>query len=104
MKAKNIEFRFRMVINATVIIIGFWAPWIETLGIGRRIPLLEWFALEVRRAGLVSFTVATPVVIIAGTLFAAIGAILRVWGTAWLGPATVLHGQMQAGAVMADGP
>lgn len=104
MKATSIEFRFRMVINATIIIIGFWAPWIETLGIGPRIPLLEWLALELSRTGLVSFAVATPLVIITATLFAAGGAILRVWGTAWLGPATVLNGEMQAGAIMADGP
>ena len=32
------------------------------------------------------------------------GAILRVWGTAYLGYGTVHHGQMQAGAVMAAGP
>jgi protein-S-isoprenylcysteine O-methyltransferase Ste14 len=104
MKATAIEFRIRMVINATIIVMGLWAPWIETLRVGRRIPLLEWLALELSRTGLVSFTVATPIVIFAGTLFAAIGVILRVWGTAWLGPATVLHGQMQAGAVMVDGP
>jgi hypothetical protein len=74
------------------------------LGIARRIPLLEWLALELSRLGLLRFTVAAPVVIVVAALIVAIGAILRVWGTAWLGPATVQHGQMQAGAVMAGGP
>ncbi|MGB9152572.1 MAG: isoprenylcysteine carboxylmethyltransferase family protein, partial [Alphaproteobacteria bacterium] len=39
-----------------------------------------------------------------GALIALVGAILRVWGTAYLGYGTVHHGEMQAGGVMADGP
>jgi protein-S-isoprenylcysteine O-methyltransferase Ste14 len=104
MKASKIEFRLRMAIIVVLITLGFWAPWIHLWGIGRRISLLEWLALQLTRLGLVDFSVATPVVIAAGALIAAIGAILRVWGTAWLGPATVNHGQMQAGVVLADGP
>jgi protein-S-isoprenylcysteine O-methyltransferase Ste14 len=38
------------------------------------------------------------------TLLAAAGAVLRVWGAAYLGYDTVHHGAMQSGAVMADGP
>jgi len=33
-----------------------------------------------------------------------IGAALRIWGTAYLGSATMLHGQMQAGAGWRMGP
>jgi len=104
MKASAIEFRLRMVINAAIICLGFWAPWIEWLGMGRRTPLLVWLPLELSRMGLLRFSVAVPFVIIVGALFAAIGAILRVWGTAWLGPGTVIHNRMKAGTVMADGP
>ena len=104
MKASAIEFRLRMLINMAIICLGFWAPWIEAWGIGRRIPLLEWLPLELSRLGLLSFSVAAPVVIVAGAFLAAIGAILRVWGTAWLGPGTVIHSRMKAGTVMADGP
>jgi protein-S-isoprenylcysteine O-methyltransferase Ste14 len=104
MKASAIEFRLRMAIDTIVICLGFWSPWIEAWGIGTRISLLEWLALELSRFGLLSFSVATPVIIVVAALIAAIGAALRIWGTAWLGPATVRHGQMQAGAVMADGP
>ena len=39
-----------------------------------------------------------------GALVAAIGAVLRVWGTAYLGYGVVHHGDMQGGAVMAAGP
>lgn len=104
MRASAIEFRLRMAINATIIILGFWAPWIEALGIGRRITLLEWSALELGRTSLVRFTVAVPLVIVVGALIAAIGAVLRVWGTAYLGPGTVNSFEMKAGAVLADGP
>jgi len=93
-----------MPINAAVIVLGFWAPWIEPLRIGSRISLLEWLPLELSRLGLLRFTVATPVVIVCSALIAAIGAILRIWGSAWLGHGVVLHGQMQAAALTADGP
>jgi protein-S-isoprenylcysteine O-methyltransferase Ste14 len=93
-----------MPINAAIILLGFWAPWIETWGIGSRISTLEWLALEVSRTGLLRFTVATPVVIVIGALIAAKAAALRIWGTAYLGPATVISSQMKAGAVVADGP
>jgi protein-S-isoprenylcysteine O-methyltransferase Ste14 len=104
MGATKIEFRLRMAIMAAIIWLGFWAPWIEVWGIGRRIPLLEWLALELSRLGAVPFAVATPLVISVAILVALAGVILRVWGTATLGPITVQHGQMQAGGVVADGP
>ena len=104
MKASAVVFRLRMVIVAVIVILGFWAPWIQLWGIGSRIPLLEWLALELSRTGLVSFTVATPFVIVCGALIAALGAVLRIWGSAWLGHDVVLSGQMQSGSLMADGP
>ena len=70
----------------------------------QRISLLEWLALELSRSGVVSFTAAAPAVIVVSALFAALGAILRVWGTACLGPATVQNLEMKAGPVMAGGP
>lgn len=104
MRASAIEFRLRMAINAVIIILGFWAPWIEAWGIGRQITLLEWLSLELGRTGLVRFTVAVPLVIVVGALFAAVGAALRVWGTAYLGTGTVNSLDMKAGDVVADGP
>jgi protein-S-isoprenylcysteine O-methyltransferase Ste14 len=104
MRASAIEFRLRMAIIALVITMGFWSPWIETWGVGRRISLLEWLALELSRTGLVGFSVATPAVIVTGALVAALGAGLRIWGTAYLGAEVVNHMQMQAGAVVAGGP
>lgn len=101
MRASALEFRLRMVINTAIILLGFWAPWQETTS---RRPLLEWLPLELSRMGWTSFTVAVPAVIILASVFAALSVLLRVWGTAYLGPATVHSLSMKAGAVVADGP
>jgi len=97
------EFRLRMPINAAIIILGFWSPWIEAWGIGRRISLIEWLALELSRSGTMSFSVATTVLVIVAALFAVACALFRVWGTAYLGPTTVNSVTMVAGN-MAGGP
>lgn len=104
MRASAIEFRLRMAINAVIIILGFWAPWIEYWGIGRRVSTVEWLALELSRSGLASFAVATAVLVTIAVLMAAVSAVFRVWGTAYPGPSTVNSVQMVAGRVMADGP
>ena len=104
MKASAVLFRFRLPINAAIVILGFWAPWIQLWRIGSHISLLEGLALELSRLGLLRFTVATPVVIVCGAIIAAIGAVLRIWASAWLGHGIVLSGQMQSVSLMADGP
>jgi protein-S-isoprenylcysteine O-methyltransferase Ste14 len=104
MKASALLFRFRMIVLATIIIVGFYAPWIQLWGVGSRIKLLEWLALEISRSGLLSFTVAAPVVIVCAALLAAIGAALRIWASAYLGHGIVISAHMQAAAVNADGP
>ena len=85
MRASSIEFRLRMLIQIVIVFFGFWAPWIGPWDLGRRISTLEWLPLEISRTGLASFTVASPFVIVAGALAALAGAVLRVWGAAYLG-------------------
>jgi len=104
MRASAIEFRLRMAINAAIIILGFWAPWIEFPGIGRRISLFEWLALQISRMGLASFSAATSALVVIAVLVASAAVVFRVWGTAYLGPSTVNSVHMIAGTVMADGP
>lgn len=104
MRASAIEFRLRMVIMIIIVFLGFWAPWLGSFDFPQRISTLEWLPLEISRLGILSFAVATPIVIVLAALAAFMGAVLRVWGTAYLGYTTVHHGDMQAGAVMADGP
>ncbi len=104
MRASSIEFRLRMFIQIVIVFVGFWAPWVGSLDLGRRVSTLEWLALQISRIGIVRFTLAAPIVIVAGALAAGLGALLRVWGAAYLGYGVVHHGQMQAGRVMAAGP
>ncbi len=104
MRASAIEFRLRMLINTFIVVLGFWAPWIDAWGIGSRTSLLEWTALELSRLGLVPFHIATPLMIVVSALMAAAGMILRVWGSAYLGPEVVIHLDMNARSLMADGP
>src|SRR3569833_267735 len=104
MRATAIEFRLRMAINAVIIILGFWSPWIEAWRIGKRISLIEWLALQLSRIGVASFSIAISSLLALALLFALIAVILRISGTAWLGPGTVNGINMVAGRVMADGP
>jgi protein-S-isoprenylcysteine O-methyltransferase Ste14 len=93
-----------MIILAAIICTGIWAPWVQFWNIGTRISLLEWLPLELSRLGILSFTAATAAVIVAGSVIAAMGALFRIWGSAWLGHGIVIGAQMQAGSLMADGP
>ncbi len=104
MRASAIEFRLRMIIQIVIVFFGFWAPWVGGWDFGWRISALEWLPLQLSRMGLASFSAAAPLFIVLGALAALAGAVLRVWGAAYLGYRTVHHGDMQAGAVMADGP
>lgn len=101
MRASALEFRFRMVINTAIILFGFWAPWQEA---GSRRALLEWLPLELSRLGWMSFSAAVPAIIVVASVLAAVSVLMRVWGTAYLGPATVQSFSMKAGSVVADGP
>ena len=104
MGATKFEFRLRVAIITVILTLGFWSPWIELWSIGERTPLMARLAFVITRLGLFRFAVSVPVVIALAALLAAIAVVLRVWGTAWLGTNKVLHGQMKAGAVRADGP
>src|SRR5438270_8692866 len=104
MQASHLEFRLRLAIMAAIVSLGFWSPWIEAWGIGRRTSLLEWLALEISRLGLFSFTIATPLVIVLAIAIAALAVLLRIWGTAWLGAGVVNSFEMNAGTIMAGGP
>jgi protein-S-isoprenylcysteine O-methyltransferase Ste14 len=102
MRASEIEFRLRMPIIAGIVMLGFWAPWIWPWTSAGRIPLLWWLTHGIGTVG--SVATAAPLVIVLGALAALIGVVLRVWGAAYLGYATVQDVKMQAGWVVADGP
>jgi protein-S-isoprenylcysteine O-methyltransferase Ste14 len=101
MGATALEFRLRMVINVAIVVLGVWAPWV---GAEKRLYVLEWLPREVARAGLMPFSTAVTALLVVAGVLAALAAILRVWGTAWLGPAAVVGLDMKAGSVVASGP
>jgi protein-S-isoprenylcysteine O-methyltransferase Ste14 len=104
MRGTSIEFRLRMAINAVIIILGFWAPWIEGWRIGNRMPLIEWGALQLNHLGVASFSVGTSALLLLAVILAVTAALLRISGAAYLGPSVVNSINMIAGRVMADGP
>jgi protein-S-isoprenylcysteine O-methyltransferase Ste14 len=104
MKASALEFRLRMWIQVVIVFLGFWAPWLGPVDWERRISTLAWLAMGMSRLGIADFHVASSMAIVVGALAAAIGMVLRVWGTAYLGYGIVHNAEMQGGAVMAAGP
>ena len=93
-----------MAINAVIIILGFWSPWIEAWRIGTRTSLIEWLAIQISRLGIASFSAGTFALLILAILVALLGVVLRVSGTAWLGTGAVNSINMVATGVTADGP
>jgi protein-S-isoprenylcysteine O-methyltransferase Ste14 len=104
MRATALEFRLRMPINLAILVLGLWSPWNGASLSARRIPILEWLPTQIARAGLLDFAQAFLVVIVLAALIAALAVVLRVWGSAYLGPATVISRNMRAAAVTAEGP
>jgi protein-S-isoprenylcysteine O-methyltransferase Ste14 len=111
MKASGFEFRFRMWISAAIVILGFWAPWLEWsttwlptwLHLGTRTTAWLWLGFQL--SGLdISSTTGIEAVTGLAIAVAAIAACFRVWGTAYLGSGIVHNREMKAGQVMADGP
>ena len=103
MKASVLEFRFRLMLMVLVIMLGFFAPWIESLHWGTRTTTWLWLGFELSRLGISSAT-GIEVITALAIAVAAAAAIIRVWGTAYLGTATVNNTEMKAGIVTANGP
>jgi protein-S-isoprenylcysteine O-methyltransferase Ste14 len=104
MKASAFEFRFRLWISVALVALGFWAPWIELLHWDDRgNHTWGWLVFELGGLG-ISSTTGFMLVTALAIASAALAALLRVWGTAYLGTGTVFNAQMKAGGVVADGP
>jgi len=104
MKASAFEFRFRLWISFALVVLGFWAPWIELLHWDSRgNHTWGWLVFELGGLG-ISSTTGFMLVTALAIASAALAALLRVWGTAYLGTGTVFNAEMKAGDVLADGP
>jgi protein-S-isoprenylcysteine O-methyltransferase Ste14 len=103
MKASAFEFRFRLILMTAVIVLGFWAPWIEWLHWGTRSTAWLWLGFELGGLGIAA-TKGIEWVTVLTILVAATAAGIRIWATAYLGTGIVNNAEMKAGMVMADGP
>ena len=104
MKASAIEFRLRMLINMTIILLGLFAPWTRLLGPDQRMPMLEWLPLELSRLGILNFADAVPVVIIFAALLAAVATICGCGDRRGWGQQLCSMAKCRLAQVMADGP
>jgi protein-S-isoprenylcysteine O-methyltransferase Ste14 len=103
MKASGFEFRFRLILMTFVIVLGFWAPWIEWLHWGTRSTAWLWLGFELGGLGIAA-TKGIEAVTVLAILVAATAAGIRIWATAYLGTRVVNNAEMKAGMVLADGP
>src|SRR5579859_1899090 len=104
MKASAFEFRFRLWLSCAIVLLGFWAPWIQLLHWGGRANRTwGWLVFQLGGTG-ISSTAGFELITSLAIASAALGAVLRIWGTAYLGTGTVFNAEMKAGQVLADGP
>jgi protein-S-isoprenylcysteine O-methyltransferase Ste14 len=105
MKAFPAEYRLRFVVHVVIYTLAFMAPWdwiypLDGAGTSTWLALAGWPA----RQGWMSFSAATIGLLVFGIVAASAGALLRTWGTAYIGSGVVKSGAMHGDGVVADGP
>ncbi len=109
MQATGFEYRYRFLIHGMVFLLGFWAPWLlvpslaEVPGFTANSTWLV-FSTMVSRQGWLTFGAATVVLLVVALAFMAAGALLRVWGAAYVGASVVRSPSMHGTTMLADGP
>ncbi len=111
MKASALEFRLRFLVHVVIYALGFSAPWNYLLNQGAGAAdfwsgKALWLpaALQIERAGWMSLTGASNLLLAVGLFFALAAAGLRTWAAAYLGSDVVKDAGMRGAAVVADGP
>lgn len=101
----------RYPVHIAIYALGFAAPWNYLLNQGAGAAEFWsgkaiWLpaALEIERAGWLSLTGASNLLLALGIFFALAGAGLRTWGAAYLGSDIVKDGGLHGTVVVADGP
>jgi protein-S-isoprenylcysteine O-methyltransferase Ste14 len=100
--AAALAFRFRVIIFVLLYSIGFLSPWEFRSGHQGTL----WLAAStlLARGGWISLAAATVAVTLVSLICLVLGAILRVWGTAYLGSGVMRGAAMQGEAFVAAGP
>ena len=100
MKAAPLEYRFRFALHALIYFCGFAFYWLPNSHESTWLMLTPWL----ERTGWLSFTGATIALLSLAIVFATIGAMLRTWGSAYLGAGIVQSQDMHGNTILADGP
>ena len=103
MGATALEYRLRYLLHLLIYVVGLWPFWESWVGLTTK---STWLILsaDLARAGWLSFQAATSLLLIVAVVFAALGAWLRIWGSAYVGAGVVVSPQMHGQALLADGP
>jgi protein-S-isoprenylcysteine O-methyltransferase Ste14 len=109
MKATPFEFRFRFLIHAVIYVLGFLTPWNRWLHLDSAGPNAHvWGTLAARLSALAPGTLGIVttfnLLLVAGILCALAAALLRTWGSAYLGTSIVQAPAMHGDGVVAAGP
>lgn len=102
MKASPLEFRFRFLLIVLIYVLGFAAPWNYALHLDT-IRTWQLLAAWLYRAGWMSFSGATVAILLFGIVVALAAALVRTWGSAYLGISIVHSGGLH-GELVAAGP
>ncbi len=104
MTAAALAFRFRVVIFLLLYLLGFLPPWGTVFRGGNDGTL--WLAASTlaARSGWIGLAAATLTVTLIALACLVMGAILRVWGTAYLGSGVMRGAVMQGDRLVAAGP
>ena len=90
-----------------IYVLGFIAPWDAVVPLDGRGPnahLWGVLAAQLAKTGTMSIGAAFNVLLVAGIVFAGVGAWLRTWGSAYLGADVMRDATMRAESVVANGP
>jgi protein-S-isoprenylcysteine O-methyltransferase Ste14 len=104
MNAARLAFRFRVLIFLALYILGFVSPWEHALTGSVNGTLWLTASTLLARTGWISLASATLLVTVTALACLLLGAILRIWGTAYLGAAVMQGGEMHGHRVTATGP
>jgi protein-S-isoprenylcysteine O-methyltransferase Ste14 len=104
MNATALAFRFRAVIFVLLYLLGFLAPWGAIVRGGSDGTL--WLAASTlaARSGWIGLAAATVTVTLLALVCLAMGAVLRVWGTAYLSSGVMRGAVMQGDRLVGEGP
>ncbi len=104
MSISQLVFRLRVLLLVIIYTVGFFAPWSQAFGWNDKFPAMAWLAEKLAHSTGMGFQQATTTIVVLTILSALKGVVWRVWGTAYMGAATVFSGAMQGTELQADGP